>query len=124
MTARSINPDHEIALRGPLSQFFSGIYLKRLDDAFAKMGVTYFRYQDDILILCQTNRQHTRCRWVMWWLRTSESWQYQELLEWFLNVCWDCSPASIAAGLIQRAINVIAQDATMVLPTSGFHATA
>lgn len=56
------NPDHGIALRGPLSQFFSGIYLKPLDDAFAKMGVTYFRYQDDILILCQTNRQLTRCK--------------------------------------------------------------
>ena len=63
-------------------------------------------------------------RWAMWWVRTSESWQYQELLEWFLNVCWDCSPAAIAAGLLQRAINVTAQDATMVLPTSGFHATA
>ena len=41
------NPDHGIALRGPLSQFFSGIYLKPLDDAFSKIGVTYFRYQDD-----------------------------------------------------------------------------
>src|SRR3990167_7598272 len=28
------NPDHGIALRGPLSQFLSGIYLKPLDDAF------------------------------------------------------------------------------------------
>ena len=56
------NPDHGIALRGPLSQFFSGIYLKPLDDAFSKMGATYFRYQDDILILCQTSRQLTRCK--------------------------------------------------------------
>lgn len=28
------NPDKGIALRGPLSQFFSGLYLKPLDDAF------------------------------------------------------------------------------------------
>jgi len=31
------NPDFGIALRGPLSQFFSGIYLKPLDDALSKM---------------------------------------------------------------------------------------
>jgi len=51
-----------IALRGPLSQFFSGIYLKPLDDAFDNMNVTYLRYQDDILILCKTKRQLSRCR--------------------------------------------------------------
>lgn len=47
-TARGYkNPGHGIALRGPLSQFFSGIYLKPLDDALSKMDVTYLRYQDD-----------------------------------------------------------------------------
>lgn len=56
------NPVHGIALRGPLSQFFSGIYLKPLDDAFSHMDVTYLRYQDDILILCKTKRQMNRCR--------------------------------------------------------------
>lgn len=56
------NPDHGIALRGPLSQFFSGIYLKPLDDAFDSMDVTYLRYQDDILILCHTKRQLNRCK--------------------------------------------------------------
>lgn len=56
------NPVHGIALRGPLSQFFSGIYLKPLDDAFRSGDSTYIRYQDDILILCQTKRQMNRCR--------------------------------------------------------------
>ncbi len=51
-----------IALRGPLSQFFSAIYLKPLDDAFTAMDVTYIRYQDDIIILCKTKRQLSRCR--------------------------------------------------------------
>ena len=55
-------PIHGIALRGPLSQFFSAIYLKPLDDAFDNMNVTYLRYQDDILILCQTKRQLNRCK--------------------------------------------------------------
>ena len=41
------NANHGIALRGPLSQFFSGIYLKPLDDSFDTADVTYLRYQDD-----------------------------------------------------------------------------
>ena len=62
-TPRGIrNPSTGIALRGPLSQFFSGIYLKPLDDAFDNMDVTYIRYQDDIVILCKTKRQLNRCR--------------------------------------------------------------
>lgn len=55
------NPGHGIALRGPLSQFFSGIFLKKLDDAFDHMHVTYLRYQDDIIVLCKTKRQLNRC---------------------------------------------------------------
>lgn len=55
------NPSQGIALRGPLSQFFSGIYLKPLDDAFNKMDVAYLRYQDDIIILCKNKRQLNRC---------------------------------------------------------------
>lgn len=54
------NPVHGIALRGPLSQFFSGIYLKPLDDALSKLNVTYIRFQDDWLILCKTKRQMQR----------------------------------------------------------------
>jgi RNA-directed DNA polymerase len=56
------NLDYGIALRGPLSQFFSALYLKPLDDAFDTMDVIYLRYQDDILILCQTKRQLNRCK--------------------------------------------------------------
>ena len=55
------NADTGIALRGPLSQFFSGLYLKPLDDAMSNMQVTYIRYQDDLLILCHTKRQLNRC---------------------------------------------------------------
>jgi len=56
------NADHGIALRGPLSQFFSALYLKPLDDSFNHSGVTYIRFQDDWLILCKTKRQMLRCR--------------------------------------------------------------
>ena len=56
------NPGTGIALRGPLSQFFSGLYLKPLDDAFDNMDVTYLRYQGDLVILCKTKRQMNRAR--------------------------------------------------------------
>lgn len=56
------NPDNGIALRGPLSQLFGAIYLKPLDDAFNNSQVTYIRYNDDILILCQSLRQMQRCK--------------------------------------------------------------
>jgi RNA-directed DNA polymerase len=55
------NPVTGIALRRPLSQFFSGIYLKPVDDALSKMKINYLPYQDDILILCNTKRQLNRC---------------------------------------------------------------
>jgi retron-type reverse transcriptase len=41
------NPGYGIALRGPLSQFFSALYLKPLDEAFDNTEVDYLRYQDD-----------------------------------------------------------------------------
>lgn len=56
------NPSQGIALRGPLSQFFSALYLKPLDDALTKMDLTYLRSQDDILVLVKTDRQLRRCR--------------------------------------------------------------
>lgn len=62
-TPRGIkNPSMGIALRGPLSQFFSALYLKPLDDAFDRMNISYLRFQDDILILCKTKRQLARAR--------------------------------------------------------------
>ena len=56
------NPRTGIALRGPLSQFFSAIYLKPLDDALSEMNITYIRYQDDLIAFCKTKRQLNRCR--------------------------------------------------------------
>lgn len=56
------NPHTGIALRGPLSQLFSAIFLKPLDEAFDAMDVVYARYQDDLLVLCKTKSQLNRCR--------------------------------------------------------------
>lgn len=48
-------------------------------------------------------------RWASWWVGTAQIWQYQELLEWFLNVCWDRNAAAYAAGLLHRSTNEIDQ---------------
>ena len=43
-------------------------------------------------------------RWSTWCVRTTESWDYQDLLGWFLNACWEPSPtAGFAAGLLSKA---------------------
>ena len=39
-----------------------GIFLKKLDDAYKNMDVQYLRFQDDILVLCQTQQQLNRCK--------------------------------------------------------------
>ena len=49
-------------LRGPLSQLFSALYLKPLDDAMAKADLFYLRYQDDGVILCKSRCQLNRCK--------------------------------------------------------------
>ena len=64
-------------------------------------------------------------RWATWWVRTAQSWQYQELLEWFLNVCWDFTPAAYATGLFHQASRKAANhEHALALSTQGFLATA
>lgn len=43
-------------------------------------------------------------RWALWWVRTTKDWQYQELLVWFLESCWEATPAAYAAELLQREL--------------------
>lgn len=40
--------------------------------------------------------------WLCWWVKTSDTWQYHELIKWFVETCWDINPAAFAAGLLQR----------------------
>ncbi len=49
------------------------------------------REQVKYMVIDGTSSRRTRNylhRWVMWWAMTSETWQYQELLQWFIDVCW------------------------------------
>jgi hypothetical protein len=60
-------------------------------------------------------------RWCSWWVRSSQSWQYQELLGWFLHVCRDLKVAQIAIALFQESNAPILIDLQVGLD---FHATA
>jgi hypothetical protein len=42
-------------------------------------------------------------RFILWWQKTAEDWQYDELLHWLIASCWERTPAAIAAGLLQNA---------------------
>ena len=39
-------------------------------------------------------------RHCQWWVNTAESWNYQQLLNWFIDVCWDKTIASIVRSMI------------------------
>lgn len=45
--------------------------------------------------------RHYLHRWVTWWAMTSNTWQYQELLRWFIDVCWHLPATHYATGLRQ-----------------------
>ena len=121
------NADHGIALRGPLSQFFSGIYLKPLD-RIVPHPRTLRKARENVKAMVNSGVSPCRIRiylhrWSTWWVGTAQSWQYQKLLEWFLNVCWDLKPAAYAAGLLHHAmIKTANHDSVMLSP--GFHTTA
>ncbi len=39
-------------------------------------------------------------RWVTWWTMTSTTWEHQELLQRFIDVCWHEKAAAHAVALI------------------------
>jgi hypothetical protein len=42
-------------------------------------------------------------RWVIWWLRTADSWKYGDLVNWFIRSCWQNNPATlVAAELLEQ----------------------
>jgi len=60
-------------------------------------------------------------RWCSWWVRSSQSWQYQELLGWFLHVCRDSKVVQITIALLQESNTPTLIDLQAGLD---FHATA
>lgn len=43
-------------------------------------------------------------KWALWWVKTAETWRYEELLNWFIQTCWQIPEAAIAEGLRQQGM--------------------
>jgi len=43
-------------------------------------------------------------RFVLWWVNTTRTWNYEELIQWFCDACFDVTHAAFAAGLLFRRI--------------------
>jgi hypothetical protein len=43
-------------------------------------------------------------RFVLWWANTTRIWNYEELIKWFCDACFDMTPAAYAAGFMLRRI--------------------
>lgn len=44
---------------------------------------------------------------IIWWVKTVEIWNYEELLYSFIGTCWEIKPAAIAAGLLQKRATLL-----------------
>jgi hypothetical protein len=53
---------------------------------------------------------------VIWWGKATEIWHYEELLQAFIETCWDIKPAAIAAGLLQKRNPILASGYALNLP--------
>lgn len=42
---------------------------------------------------------------LLWWVKTSESWTHQELVFWFIQSCRDVDSAAYAASVLKRYPN-------------------
>lgn len=42
-------------------------------------------------------------RFVIWWVKTSIIWKYEELLNIFIQSCWEVQPAKIAYELLLKS---------------------
>lgn len=43
-------------------------------------------------------------KWALWWVKTAETWRYEELLNWFISTCWQIPEAAVAEGLRQQSM--------------------
>ena len=44
-------------------------------------------------------------RWTRWWANASDTWHYLEILQQFIDVCWDKTAATFATALTHVYFN-------------------
>lgn len=57
---KPVREEHGAMAGIPLAPFFANVYLMEIDDFFAREGIGYFRYSDDILIFADNMQQLLR----------------------------------------------------------------
>ena len=57
--------------------------------------------------------------WLLWWVRTTETWTVLELLSAFLETCWEPGPAAYAAGLVHHYLTLVEKKSALVFPKPG-----
>ena len=45
----------------PVASFFANVYLMDLDEQMEQRGITYYRYSDDMLMLCRSEEEKQQC---------------------------------------------------------------
>ena len=43
-------------------------------------------------------------RFVLWWVNTTRIWNYEALISWFCDACFEIEPAAFATGLLLKRI--------------------
>lgn len=52
-------------------------------------------------------------RFVLWWAMTVETWQYEILLQQFIQSCWDTQLAAIGTSISQRQATLERTDSVL-----------
>lgn len=76
------------------------------------------REQVKLMVIDGTSSRRIRNylhRWVMWWTNTSTTWQYQEILQHFINASWHEQAAAYAIALSFRQLNTLHTNSVAVL---------
>lgn len=61
--------------------------------------------QQMVTIGISTNRiRRYLHKFLLWWANTTKIWNYEELIAWFCEACFDICPAAMAAGLLLQRI--------------------
>ncbi len=63
----------------------------------------------DGVSLCQIKNYLSR--WVYWWVRTSSFWNYNELVNRYIESYWDPAAQNMAMGFFQHNVTILHTDA-------------
>jgi hypothetical protein len=57
---------------------------------------------------------------LLWWANTTKIWNYEELITWFCEACFDICPAAMAAGLLLQRVRASHNPTAHLLERVGF----